>query len=225
MNSIPEDIPARSEIVTEHSDDGLSYGSWRETAGYSDGDGGLLLTPEKYTVSLGFDWADTYRPQLEGVSKFLFREGLKPERIYALGKSNLVWHLRLSNQADLLKALTGLVPFLIKKQKQAEAAIHYLRDEITAEQLVEAFNEAIRVGTRSGYTRSLRMPYTHSQGVAKGREFLRFGPRSRWKVSGSIADQLKARKVEGITLRDIAEEANVSKSTIYRGLRDGKPKS
>lgn len=163
MNSIPKDTLIRSEVDVDHTDNSLGYRSWRETAGYSDGDGGLLLTPETYTISLGLDWADTYRPQLEAVRRFLVGEGLKPERIYALGKTNPVWHLRLSNQADLLEALTRLVPFLIKKKKQAEAVIGYLRDEITGEQLVEAFDEAIRVGTRSGYIRSLRMPHTQSR--------------------------------------------------------------
>lgn len=184
-----------------------------------------MLTPEMYTLTLGFDWADTYKPQLEGVRRFLVSEGLKPAKIYALGKNKPVWHLRISNQDDLLKALTRMVPFLIKKKKQAEAMIRYLRDEITGEQLVEAFNEAILVGTRSGYVRSLRMPYTHCQGVVKGREFLHLGPRRRWKASGSIANRIRERKEMGTTIRDIVEEAGVSRSTIYRGLTDEEPKS
>jgi hypothetical protein len=225
VNSTPEDSSIPSSPAVNLVDADLIYGSWEQTAGYSDGDGGLLLTPEKYTPTLGFDLADTYKPQLEGVRRFLISEGLKPERIYPLGKTKPVWHLRLSIQSDLLKALIRLEPFLIKKKKQSEAVIRYLRDEITGEQLVEVFNEAILAGTRSGYLRTLRMPYTHSQGVAKGREFLRSGPRKRWRASPNITNRVRARKQMGITMRDITEEAGVSRSTIYRGLTDEETKS
>jgi hypothetical protein len=137
-----------------------------------------MLRPGTNTISLGIDWADTYKPQLEGVRLFLLRKGLKPARIYAIGKTNSVWHLRLTRQSDLLEALTKMVPFLVKKKKQAEAAIRYLRDLITGEELVEEYNEAVRAGTRSGYMRLLRMPYAHYQGVAKAKEGLRLRHRN-----------------------------------------------
>ncbi len=225
MNTSPKDLAQISGAASHVANDDLSYRSWRETAGYSDGDGGLLLTPEMYTLSLGFDWADSYGPQLDGVRRFLVSEGLKPERVYALGGEKPVWHLRLSNRCDLLTALIEMVPFLIKKKRQAESVIRYLRDEITGEQLVEDFNRAILDGTRLGYMRSLKMPYTHSQGVEKGREFLQLGPRRRWKASRSIAGRMRARKETGTTVRDIVDEAGVSRSTIYRGLTDKESKS
>jgi hypothetical protein len=206
------------ELRTSAANITPGYTTWQQTAGYSDGDGGILLKPEMYTISLGLDWADTYRPQLEGVRRFLTGEMLRPTKIYSLGKTHPVWHLRLTIHIDLIKALNAMRPFLIKKKDQATAAIRYLNDEITGEQLVEEFNGAVRRGTRSGYIRHLRMPYTHSQGVAKGRQFLLLGPRRRWKAPPSLVEEVDSRKERGVTMSDICEKTGVSRSTIYRAL-------
>lgn len=176
----------------------------------------MLLHPEMYTIGVGVDWADSYKPQLEGVREFLLSEGLRPTQIYAMGKVNPVWHLRLTRIYDLLVAFPRIAPLVIKKRDQVEAAIFYLKDEITGEQLVEAFNEAVRVGTRSGYIRSIEMPFTHSEGVLKGKENLGAGPFAQRRISGGVLANVKVRKESGTTLQDIARAANVSRSSLHR---------
>ncbi len=214
MDSLNNPSASDVELRTGAGSNTPGYSTWPQTAGYSDGDGGILLKPEMYTISLGLDWADTYRPQLEEVRRFLIGDMLRPTKTYPLGKIHPVWHLRLTIYIDLLKALNAMRPFLVKKMDQATAAIAYLNNEITGEQLVEEFNDAIRRGTRSGYVRHLRMPFTHSQGVAKGREFLRLRPSSRWKAPPSLVDEVESRKERGITIRDISEKTGVSSETI-----------
>jgi hypothetical protein len=173
---LPHTVPNSGQRVDAHTT--FCYVSWGQVAGYSDGDGGILLNPGKYTVGIALDWADTYRPQLIGIRQFLLQEKLRPSREYPLGGKKPVWHLRLSVQMDVFSALKEMLPFLIKKRDQALASERYLQDKITGEDLIEAFNDAIRNGTRSGYIRHLEMPYTHSQGLAKGKEFLKLGPGS-----------------------------------------------
>ncbi len=221
MDKIPEVPPEVKRLWAQQNGHALAYKSWQQVAGYTDGDGGLLLNPECYTISLGIDWADSFKPQLDGIRSFLLSEKVGPEKVYALGQARPVWHLRLSNQAGLMKALTAMLPFVNKKKDQVTAMIRYLANEMTGEELIEAFNEAVRVGTRSGYIRHVSMPYSHSQGVAKGRTFLSRG-KGRRTVSTHVLNQVNLRKQNGMTMRDVSEEAGVSKSTIYRRLGDRK---
>lgn len=88
-----------------------------------------------YTLGLSMDWADTYRPQIEGVHAFLRNQGLRSCKPYPLGETRPVWHLRLYARLDLLKALFAMEPFLIKKRDQVASAIRYLNDESTGEEL------------------------------------------------------------------------------------------
>jgi len=179
-----------------------------------------MLKPGMYTVGLGLDWADSYKPQLEGVRNFLISESMRPAKIYALGSVNPVWHLRMTRIGDLLVALPKIAPLLIKKHDQVAAAIEYLNDRMTGEQIVEAFNGAVRAGTRSGYIRSIKMPLTRSEGVSRGKENLGKRPFARNKAFRDMLDKVKARKANGVTVRDIAQAAKVSVSTIYRGLAE-----
>jgi hypothetical protein len=199
-----------------------NYTTWHQIAGYFDGDGSVTLNPEMFTVSLGLDWADSYKLQLEGVQRFLTNEGLKPAQIYAMGKENPVWHLRLTKRADLLRALSKITPLLIKKKDQVDAANCYLQNEITAEELIEEFNEATRTGTRSGYLRTLRMPYKHDQGVAKAQENGRKRRSAMNRISPSVLNAVGNRKKNGTTLREISDAIGVSPSSIRRSLaREG----
>jgi hypothetical protein len=195
-----------------------SYTTWHQTAGYFDGDGGVILKLEMFTVSIGLDWADSYKPQLEAIRGFLIREGLRPARTYSAGEGNPVWHLRLTNQTDLIWALSKMAPLVVKKGDQVDASIRYLKDEITGEELIEAFNNAVRAGTRSGYLRTLKMPYTHSQGVAKGRKNLGKGPIAQRKISATVLDRVRRRREDGLTLREISGSVGVSYSSIQRAL-------
>lgn len=200
------------------NDEKPTYTTWHQVAGYFDGDRGVTANPEMYTISLGLDWADTFRPQLEGVRRFLTMEGMMPQRIYASSKPRPVWHLRLSNRSDLLRAMPRMAPLLIKKRDQVAAAILYLSNQVTGEQLMQAFNRAIADGTRSGYHRAVEMPYIHSQGVAKAKENLGKGPTARWKISSEVMDRARSRKETGATLREICEAFGVSSSSIQRAL-------
>jgi hypothetical protein len=119
----------------------------------------------------------------------LIREELRPSRTYPLGDDRPVWHLRLAIQDHVLKAVIAMEPFLIKKQDQAQASIKYLMNLITGEELIEFFNKAIERGTRSGYVRHIKMPFTHNQGIIRGKEFLKLGSRSPRRGHGNSRPQ------------------------------------
>ncbi|MBI3022786.1 MAG: hypothetical protein HYY68_03550 [Thaumarchaeota archaeon] len=119
-----------------------------------------------FTIIVTADWADSYKPQLEHLRAFLTRNGISPSKVYALQAAKPVWHLRLSNRGGLQTVLKRMLPFLDKKRDQVEGVIQYFGNEMTAEQLGELFNRATRTGTRSGFIKDVKIPFTRLEGLS-----------------------------------------------------------
>lgn len=195
-----------------------AYSSWEQVSGYFDGDGTPILTLTMFTIVPSMDWADSYRQQLDAVRTFLISQGLRPTNCYPCGSFKPVWHLRIFERGGLLRAAMAMLPHLVKKRDQIQGVIDYMEDKTQGETLVEIFNDATRIGTRSGFLREVRMPYTHSEGVAHAYELTHSGKRvSDVLTKGTLADITERRK-RGETLRDISFVYGVSRSAIRRAF-------
>lgn len=201
-----------------------TYESWDQVTGYFDGDGTTILTLTMFTVVPSLDWADSYRPQLEAVRDFLLRQGLRPTKSFPCGQPKPVGHLRLYEKGGLLTAALAMLPRLVKKRDQIQAMIDYVQDRTSGQALVEAFNQATRTGTRSGFLRTIEMPYTHSQGLAHARELVHGGKRVSNILTEQVLADVRERRHGGETLWDISFIYGVSRSAIRRAelLRAGK---
>jgi len=193
-----------------------SYKSREQVSGYFDGDGTPILRLMMFTICPCIDWADTYGPQVEAVRTFLVERGIRSTNSYPRGHSKPVWHLRLYESGGLLIAAQAMLSNLMKKRDQVHAIIVYLQDRITGEELVGAFNRATISGTRSGFLREVKMPYTHSQGVAHARDLVHSGKRVSSTLTKEILAEIVERQSRGETLRDISLAYGVSKSAIMR---------
>jgi hypothetical protein len=61
-------------------------------------------------------------------------------------------------------------PYCSKKREEVKAVLDYLDNKITGSQLIEVFNQSVRIGNRTGIIRVADMPYTREQGQALRKE-------------------------------------------------------
>ncbi len=195
-----------------------AYTSWEQVSGYFDGDGTPALTITNFTIVPSLDWADSFRPQLEAVRSFLLGQELKPTNSYPCGGPKPVWHLRLSVKGGLTKAAQAMLPHLVKKRAQIKAVIDYLQDGIYGETLVEIFNEATRLGTRSGFIRQVTMPFIHTAGILHARDIVHKGKRVSNILTEHVLGEIQERRNQGEILRDISMYYGVSRSAIRRAI-------
>lgn len=108
------------------------------------------------------------------------------------------------------------MPYLDKKEGQVRAAIEYLENRITGEALVEALNNAVETGRRSGKIRNVLMPWTKREGISSGRSL---AGKSAWKWKGKITPSLlsdikKEREELGLTFRKLGQVHGMSYTTV-----------
>ncbi|MDA4126236.1 MAG: hypothetical protein OK452_03395 [Thaumarchaeota archaeon] len=105
---------------------------------------------------------------------------------------------------------------MVKKHAQIQAVIDYLQDRISGETLVEIFNEATCLGTRSGFIRQVIMPFTHTAGISHAREIVHKGKRVSNILTKEVLGEIQERRNQGETLRTISMYYGVSRSAIRR---------
>ncbi len=134
------------------------YSSWRQVAGYFDGDGtiGIRKTSRgvPFTLNPVIQFTDQSKGQIEMLKRFLESHGTKTGKIWF----NRAWRVEAGTIEGLLRALTFMLPFLYKKAGEAEATIKYLEGGITENQLQQILEHAVKVGdpgTPDGRARSL----------------------------------------------------------------------
>ncbi len=144
------------------------YDSWRQVAGYFDGDGTVYFSdtsnrPYKLSISLVFVDQSSY--QIGGVKKFLNAHGVPTSNI--LKRSDGEAHeLAVSQFKAVKKALRRMLPYLCKKEIEVRAALDYYEGRVTGNQLVEVFTAEVEAGRRERKTRTVRLdvPYTRPDG-------------------------------------------------------------
>ena len=143
------------------------YSSWRQVAGYFDGDGNVGIEAVKRVLRLRIRFADTYRPQLDSIGAFLIRHRIS---VSAIGRDNKgVWQaayrLDISEAKSVLRAARAMLPYCVKKKQDLLTAIRYLEGEITGNEAIRVFNDEVRSGRRRGKLREVNLPYTRAEGL------------------------------------------------------------
>jgi len=169
-----------------------------------------------YAITLTVTWSDEYRKMLEHINQFLLHKGV----VGKIGKfkrgQSVYYELHVSEGRNALFVLKEMLPHLDKKWSQVKAAVDYLENRITGNQLIEELNEAVRANRRSSSIRESSLPYTKLQGKRVGKSKGR--PGGRVLTKDQISDAKYNREINGLTFRELAKMYNVAPSTVLRSL-------
>jgi len=116
-----------------------------------------------------------------------------------------------------------MLPHLFKKREEIKAIVDYLESRITASQMVEVFNESVRIGNRVGRIRILDIPYTRKEGQALGKAAVseqskRLCIKNRI-LSDEAVEQIRQAIISGTASNgDLAKKYGVSPATITRAV-------
>ena len=224
MNPRPYDRAQRgSGVRSSHT----GYSKWEQVSGYFDGDGGLRITINQFTIQVLIVWTDTDYEQLEHIAEFLMKRRILPEGPYlrrGQGKSNDAYSLILSVEGGGLIALKCMRLFVDKKRGQVEAAIDYLEDRITGDEFIRRIDVEVKRKKRRAPRRPFLsgrpgLPYTKSEGLQKRSALA--AAKVRLKL-GLNFDEKKIEEIRNAVFRDkkpisqVAKQYGVSWNSIWR---------
>ena len=200
-----------------------AYRSWRQVAGYFDGDGAVYVSIRKYVLKVRLCFYDAWRPQLEAVKRFLENKRIRTRRL-AVQRKTLgdVWYLTISDPPVIIKVIRGMLPFSCKKRGDLLVALRYLEERMTADDVVAKLNEFVRDRRRAGFIRRTRIPYTRSEGTLVGRRIAaRAGAMAaRVRVPSRIQARIVTdRTMRGLTLPELSSKYDCGIRVIRRILR------
>jgi len=144
------------------------YYSWRQVAGYFDGDGTIAtsdISNRPYKLSLSLVFVDQSADQIANVREFLNKQGVRTSRILKRSDSN-AYELAVSEFRSVKRTLRRMIPYLCKKEIEARAALAYCMDKITGNQLLAVFQAEVDAGRRERHPRqvAIDVPYTRLEG-------------------------------------------------------------
>lgn len=136
------------------------YTSWKQVGGCFDGDGNVGLEVVEYVLRFRLRFSGTWLPQIETIKDFLYCNGIGTTRIQHEASVGHLDAFRIDVNAieGVLIAARAMLPFCVKKAEDLRTMIDYLEGRITGNQAIERFNEEVRIGRRSGFTRALTLP-------------------------------------------------------------------
>lgn len=144
------------------------YSSWKEVAGYFDGDGNVGLEVVTRVLRFRIRFVDTWRPQIEAVSALLVRQGLRCGSI-GKGSTKGVWQaayrLDVTEVRSVILAAKAMRRYAVKKREELGVVVDYLEERITGNQAIRDFNEGVKSGRRRGKIRFENVPYTRDEGL------------------------------------------------------------
>ncbi len=144
------------------------YSSWRQVAGYFDGDGNVGLEVVKRVLRFKVRFVDTWRPQIESIEHFLAQRGVRCSSIgkdVKRGTWQTAYRLDVTEVRSVAKIARALLKHSVKKRAELGVVIDYLEGRITGNQALEAFNEEVHSGRRRGKIRTTNVPYTREVGL------------------------------------------------------------
>jgi hypothetical protein len=210
-----------------------AYASWKQVAGYFDGDGNLGisdLSNQPFKLGLSLVFTDQSLEQISMLRAFFLGREIKTSNVLRTS-SKTAWIVVVSRYEMVLLVLKKMLPHLFKKSNEAAAAIDYYEGRITGNQFVSVLQEEVLAGRRErrDHRVEINVPFTYFQGEQFMREKrsqrLRdaFG-RFRAKVNPS--DFWKIREehfVNNLRIRDlVAKYPQYSRETIRRILGRGR---
>jgi len=146
------------------------YHSWRQVAGYFDGDGNIGISDvsnRPYKISLSVVFTDQSIDQIANVRDFLRNNGVKTRNTLktSKGTANIVV---VGGFESVKKILKAMLPYLCKKENEVKAVIDYFEDRITGNELMTILRQEVEAGRRERrpHQVALNVPYTRSRGLA-----------------------------------------------------------
>ena len=151
------------------------YSSWRQVAGYFDGDGTIYFsdtTNRPYKLSISLVFVDQSIDQLRELKEFFNRHGVNTSNVLKRSDTN-AYELAVSQFKAVRRTLRRLAPFLCKKEIEAKAALDYYENRTTGNQLIAVLAAEVEAGRRERKPRTvpLDVPYTRLEGdrIMKGK--------------------------------------------------------
>jgi hypothetical protein len=202
---------------------GRRYDSWRQVAGYFDGDGAVYVSVKRFVLRVKLCFYDVWKPQLEGLKAFFASKGISTNRLASQERPlTTVWYLTLSDMSSMKMVIRKILPFTAKKRGDLLVALDYLEDRITANEAIRALNRFVTDKRRSGFIRKVSIPYTRVQGILEGRRFgATVGSTARLvKVPASLLKAIRTdRAKRGTSVRKLHLRYGYSERIIRRILR------
>ena len=198
------------------------YTNWCAIAAFFDGDGGLDVSPQSFTLHWSLSFVDNWPPQLLQIKSFLERHGIQVNKPRRSGHGG--WKIQISSFESMKEVSRQMLDTrcLVKKRGEVEIMLQYFEGKITGTEVGNFFNNEVRLGKRTGKIRRFDVPFTYQQGKSESRKGLSYHRASLSPTQkGSIA---RIYITKGRTIYQLASMYHVSPSTIYRvvrGLRRG----
>ncbi len=159
----------------------LRYTSWRQVAGYFDGDGSVIVRIRQFVLIFYLQWSDHNKPQLDQINDFIHETNQVSTRIYPIRTLD-AFHLQVTRRDSVVKIAGKLLPFSFKKRRELEVVVDYYNNRITGNKAISMINEQVRKGFRSGEILKANLPYTHADGSRRARR--------RSKLSDEALEQI-----------------------------------
>jgi hypothetical protein len=202
------------------------YESWRQVAGYFDGDGTIALSDlsnQPFKLGLSLIFVDQSSEQILNVMTFLRNHAVRASDVLktSKGSANMV---AVSQFDSMKRILRHMVPFLFKKANEARAGLDYYEVKIRGNDLLTLFQKEVEDGRRERRTRKvvLNVPYAYPEGdkmmKSRRRERLRdaFG-RFRSKVTMEDFQEIRKKYFAGASMKELVKAyPKYSRSTIGR---------
>ena len=172
------------------------YQSWRQLAGYFDGDGNVGLSVVKYVLRFRIRFSDTWEPQIQAIRSFLDKKRISTSRIWreTNERKRDAYKIDINSLSSVLSAAKAMLPFCAKKAEDLRIMVEYLEGRITGSQAIGRFNEEVRIGRRSGYFRNPKLPFTRQEGIRLAQLENARKARAAYavKVGTSVQDQIRS---------------------------------
>jgi hypothetical protein len=198
----------------------VSYRDWRQVAGYFDGDGCADYDPGKWVLHPKLLFSDNFRPHLEMLVQFLVSRNIAT---HTLSSTTGAWKFGVGQAKSVRRMASMMWSHCSKKREEVKAILDYLDNKITGSQLVEVFNESVRIGNRTGKIRTVIMPYTRAEGQAmrdeKRTEHAHKMITANTIITADLIDQIRESLLSGeATNAELAKKYDVSPAAISRAM-------
>jgi hypothetical protein len=193
------------------------YTSWAAIAGFFDGDGSVDFDLREYTLHWVISFSDNWLPQIEQVRNFLISHGIRVGKLRRVGVG--AWGCEVAEISSLKRIAAEMLASggIYKKRRELELLLDYYEDKVTGTVVIEAFNSEVKLGNRLGKIKKAEIPYTHSEGYARGRLASRYEQRV---LDLAQSERLVEDYIGGkATCRALAGKYDISASTVSRILK------
>jgi hypothetical protein len=209
------------------------YGSWRQVAGYFDGDGNFSITDlsnQPFKLGLQIIFTDQSQEQISMLRTFLVKRGIIPSNVLKTSKGTASM-IAIGTFDGVLAAAIAMLPYLFKKSNEAIAVIDYYEGRISGNDLVAIFKQEVEAGRRErrNHTVKIDVPYTYVEGDAMMKMRRRQRIRevftvTRAKVTRQDFEAIREQHfIGGKRLRDLVKEyPQYARETIRRVLGGGR---